>query len=317
MSGRVITYTKDELLKFNVYSMRKIPEGDRYHSLRQFVSDEKSVNLSNVVKQPMIPTYLKNRYGDIQMGSGGSGGGSSIKRGNFHDQHEASRRKLYTQKSETIADHINEEVRDLLSKLSDGNKDKLLNDFMKKDIPDECGQVLIDNIYTFAVDISYLIHIYVELIFLLEKKNSQLYQRLIDKITSSARAPLPEDPDGKRLRLGNILLIAEIYKQRSSVIDIISIIKHLLTMISPQTPDYIHLLSELLKKVNTRGEVPYSVIEQIHTIEYDKAYDKRYRFMVQDIIELYNEDEDEDSKINWSVTPAVSWHLRTSFLLNT
>lgn len=298
MSGRLstITYTKDEIVKLNVYNLRKIPDGEKYDSLRKFVSDEQSVNLSNVVKQPVIPTYLKQRYGDITLGT------NAITRGNFHDQAEATRRKIYVKKNETLADQINEDIRDLLSKLSDGNKGKLFDEFMKKDIPDECGQTLIDNIYLFSVDLTYLVHIYVELIFMLKAKNIKLYNQLIDKIIATATETLPsDDQNGKRMRLGNTILIAEIYSKNSNVIShqsIIHIIDFLLGEITHEKPDGIQILCELLKKAVSVLKInePCSIekiIAHITDMSYDHAYDKRFRFMMQDIVDLYNEEEDD------------------------
>jgi len=296
MSGKVstITYTKVEIMRLNVYNLRKIPDDVKYNSLRKFVSDERSVNLSNVVKQPSIPTYLRNRYGDIHLGT------NAITRGNFRDQPEMSRRKIYVQKNETQADQINEEIRDLLSKLSDGNKDKLLGEFMKKNIPDECGQTLINNIYSFAVDLTYLIHIYVELIFMLKKKNINLHNQLIEKIVSVATEPLiVEDQQYKRMRMGNIILISEIYTKNAGVITyqaISQIIEFLIKSIAPERPDGIQLLCELLKKImpvlkNQSDDSFSESISQIKDIAYNRDYDKRYRFMVQDIVDLYNEED--------------------------
>ena len=296
MKTSVIKYTKDDMMRFNVYQLRNIPNDERYTILRKFVMNEKKVNLSSVVKQPVIPAYLKNRYGDISLGN------NIITRGTPHDQPEVSRRKLYVQKIETNADKINEEIRDLLSKLSDNNKEKLFNIFMKKEIPDECGQTLIDNIYLFAVDLSYLIHIYVELIFLLKEKNIKLYNQLIEKIINTACEPLTHDnTDLKRLRTGNILLISEIFRKNNSVVTqptIIKIASFLAQHVSQQNQDYLQLLCELLKNVlpiiNGENHEQMDVImEQLHTFAHDQHYKKQFRFMAQDIIELYNEDDDE------------------------
>lgn len=290
-----IKYTRDEIMRLNVYNLRRIPDGGQYDSLRKFVSDEQSINLSSVVKQPVIPNYLRHRYGDINLGA------NTISRGNFREQPEPTRRKIYVQKNGTPADQINEEIRDLLSKLSDNNKGKLLGDFMKKHIPDECGQTLIDNIYSFAVDLTYLIHIYVELIFMLKDRNLKLYNQLIDKIVITATEPLIfDDPNYKRMRMGNIILISEIYRRNSGVIThqtIMTIIGFLLKTVTPQKPDGIQILSELLKKIIPilKQETPDSfgkIIDQMSDMSFDHEYDKRYRFMIQDLIDVYREEDD-------------------------
>jgi hypothetical protein len=297
MSGKGcnLKYTKDEIMRLNVYNLRKIPDSEKYSVLRKFVLDERSINLSNVVKQPMIPTYLRNRYGDLTMGA------HTITKGNFRDQPEPTRRKLYVHKNETVADQINEEIRDLLSKLSTGNKDKLLENFMKKNIPDECGQTLIDNIYLFAVDLTYLTHIYVELIFKLKEKNLKLYDQLMGKIVTLATDPMIiEDQTLKRMRTGNIILISEIYKKNSDIVNdqmIIKIIHFLLGTFTPQKPDSIQILCELLKKcvpilkIHESGNLE-KIIQNMREIAFNHEYDKRYRFMIQDIIDIYNEEDD-------------------------
>jgi hypothetical protein len=285
MSGKIgiIRYSRDELIKCNVYSLKKIPDGDRYALLRKFVTDEKNVNLSDVVKQPAIPAYLKARYGTT----------SVITKGNFREQN--GRHKLYTAKIETVADQINEEIRDLLSKMSDSNKDKLLTIFMQKEIPDECGQTLIDNIYEFAVDLSYLIHLYVELILKLKDKNETLYHQLINKIVSNACQPIPSTDDLRRLRLGNILLVVEVHNKNASVIDASTIHKIatlLVEQVSPKNQESLQILCELLKKINRKDTSLDSVVKILRNISYDHEYDKKYRFKIQEVIELYSEEDD-------------------------
>lgn len=281
-----IMYTKDELMKLNVYTLRKIPNEEKYMKICKFVSDEKNVNLSNVVKQSIVPTYLKNRYGD-----------TTLVRGNFQDKQEISRRKIYVSNNVTNADKINEEIRDLLSKLSEGNKDKLLGELVKKDIPDECGQTLINNIYIFSVDLSYLIPIYVEIIFILKNKNLKLYNQLIEKIITTACEPLTDDPLVKRLRMGNIMLISEIYRKNMNVIDtptIMKIITFLFQQISPQKTDYLQMLCELLKRsishlqtISSDSEPFNNMIQKLQEISYDRAYEKRLRFLVQDVVDTF------------------------------
>jgi hypothetical protein len=300
-------YTKDELMALNVYSLRHIPQDQSYETLRRFVSDERTVNLSKVVRQTVIPTYLKNRYGDITPSSHTITRGSSSSGCSHQDPNkDISRRKLYVSKNETAADKTNEEIREILSKISDGNKNKLMNEFMKKNIPDECGQTLINNIYEFAVDLSYLIHIYVEIILNLKYKNEQLYLQLLDKIVKNAYDPLIENNETiKRLRMGNIMLVAEIYKKNPVVLShqtVIEILNYLVnrTLSSDLNRlDYLQMLCELLKSVisilKSENLAPIQVIiDQLSKITTDHNYDKRNRFMIQDIIDLYYEDEEDD-----------------------
>ena len=219
-----IVYTKEDLKRLNKYALRAIPSAEKYIGLRRFITDENRTNLSNVIKRPVIPSYLKDKYGDSHQKSSAN----FISRGNYKDTRE-SRRKICVSKATTVADKINEEIREILSKISEQNKKKLLQDFLKCEIVDECGQALIDQIYTFAVDLDYLIHIYVELIFLLKKKNPKLYTQLLQKIMETAYNPIIFDEDSKssnkskRWRLANIKLISEIYCQSEDEIDTASI----------------------------------------------------------------------------------------------
>lgn len=294
MSEGIVTYTRDQISKCNIYGLRRIPDDDdKYHTLRKFVSEMNKTNLSNVVRKPQIPAYLKDRYGDFKSTS------HVITRGNYGDQREVVRRKLYTPQNQTIADQINEEIRDLLSKLSESNKDKLLTELSKKEIPDECGQTLIDQIYLFAVDLSYLIPLYVEVILILKKNNVHLYDQLIAKIVMTAQNTMPVDEGGKRLRMGNISLLSEIYNREMNIIDgqtVSKIVGFLLK--HAETVDYLVVLCELLKRVIKKMKQDSSIhldeqMEILRKMAYDSQYEKRYRFMIQDVLEIYNEGEEE------------------------
>jgi len=298
-----VVYTKDDLKKLNTYVLRTIPSAEKYIGLRKFVNDEGRTNLSNVIKRPVIPSYLKDKYNQSNQKPDNAG----ISRGNYRDHREMSRRKLFIHKTDNVVDKVNDEIRELLSKLSEGNKTKLLNDFLKYEISDECGQTLIDNIYTFAVDLTYLVHIYVELIFLLKQKNETLYNQLIDKIIQTAYEPIifKDEIEGplksKRWRVANIKLISEIYCKDSNEIDsktLQDLIDFLQQKINPQQPDNLEVLCELLKKtlpflMKEERDYVDQIIDSIEPLEHNHDYDQRYRFMIQDIIEIYNYDEDE------------------------
>lgn len=286
--SNIIKYSRDELMSLNVYGLRQIPTDSRYDILRKFVGNGRNVKLYDIIKNPIVPTYLKNRYSDLKMGN------TTGKTTN-----QLTRRKLYTQKTETVSDKINEKIRDLLSKLSEGNKEKLFNEFVNLDIPDECGQTLIHNIYMFAVDLSYLIPIYTDLILILKDKNIKLYNQLINKIITTAQQPLdPNDADSKRLRTGNILLISELYKKHTINSKVIlQIIQFLVNRINPQSVDYLNLLCELLKhtlyylKQDLINELDI-IIQSLLSVVSNHDYEKKYRFMVDDVIELYNTEDE-------------------------
>jgi len=308
MSEGVKTYTKEFIISINSYDLRSIPNAEKYKTLLSFVSKEKNMNLSSLVSKPMIPSYLKKRYGDVSIGANmfvrNSSNIISFNSSNPPNirnniQHLEQRRQIYTHKGETTCDKINEEIRDLLSKLSEGNKDKLFQDFMKKEIPDECGQPLIDNIYSFAVDQMYLIHLYVELIFLLKKKNVTLYDKLINKIISNAHENIEKPTENQiHQKKGNMILISTIYKTDNSIItfDVVrKISENLMLSVNPQNQINIKFLCELL--INIQSELHKENEEWlstfIHNLEdnyaYDKSYDGQYRFMIQDLVEKFEE----------------------------
>jgi hypothetical protein len=304
MSIRV--YTKADLRKLNVYALRVLPSlvssetVDRYAGLRRFINDEVRSNLSNIIKRPIVPEYLKEKYVGPHRNTS-----SIISRGNYHDQRGSARRKLYTAKNETEVEQTNEKIRDILSKLSEGNKSKLLAEFSKIEIADECGSGLIENIYTFAADLDYLIPYYVELIVILKERNIVIYDQLIEKIIQTSFQPLVMGEDikkAKRWRLANIKLVAEIYLLGDEQIDfkmIESMIDGFYQVVSPSQPDELEVLSELLKRIlpllkKTENSYTSELIEKLEPIGQDHQYDIRSRFFVQDIIEIFDTDEDAD-----------------------
>ena len=300
----LIKYHVFEMQLFNTANVKKLPlvspEGDKYQVLRVFLERDKvnSKNLSNVVKPQVIPTYLKLRYGDLII----SPNSSKMARGSGASSPERTRQKLHTQKIETPADLITEEVRDLLSKLSESNKDKIFEEFMKKEIPDQCGQALIDYIYLFAVNLNYLVHLFVEIIFLFKEKNHHLFTMLLNHVLKTAQEPLGNlDPKVMRLRVGNLILLSEIYVSKHNQlfeiitpVQITQILKQLMLQISPITTDVLKMVCDFLKKIlpihlkNDTTET-FHLIQQLEPIMQDPNYDRRAQFMIQDVLELYDQ----------------------------
>ncbi len=291
-----MVYTKDDLKKFNTFILRTIPTEPRYDNLRKFVNDEIRSNLSNVIKRPVIPAYLQEKCAEGQKQQN-----NNICRATHKEQ--PARRKLVVLKDDTIADKINIKIRSLLSKLSEGNKVKLFSDFMKYDIIDECGQTLIDNIYNFSVDLDYIMHVYVDLILLLKNKNRNLYNQLIEKILQTVYKPLIFDDEkkSKRWRISNIKLISEIYCKDNNEITlqkIYEITDNFQKNINPKCPEYIELLCAMLKKIipsiiHSQTKYINDLVNYLDPIGYNSEYEQRYRFMVQDVIEMCNIDEDD------------------------
>lgn len=274
-------------MRHNVCGLKVLPPGEQYRKLRQLVSDEKSGRISTCVsRQQVIPAYLKNRYGEINVGGSTSRG-----------RDLPTRKKLYVAKNDTMADRVNEAFREVVSKISDNNKEQLLQIMMDLEIPDECGETLVNNLYTFAVDLSYLVHLYVEIILRLKDKNEHLYQRVIDRIISVALQPLIEgDPQHKRLRIGNLILLSSLYQTQPSPIShqtMIQIMRFLMDHVTPQNTDYLQLLCELflrvlgtMKQISTNQESLDSLIQGLRVISRDQTYDKKSRFKIQDVLEL-------------------------------
>ena len=236
----------------------------------------------------VVPEYLKKRYGDVKVPRGGHSEPTPS------TNPTSTRKKLHVVKIDTVADRINEEFRDLLSKISEQNRTQLMADLVKMEIPDECGVVLIDNIYRYVIDLTCLLqlHIYVDVIFVLKEKNLHLFQQLIDRIIKTAREPLPETEQVetvKRSRIGNVHLLSEIYLRDSSVISsqvIMEVAIFLMGLSSPQKTDYIDLLCELLKRVIISLKRPPVLQQFLEKVKADHSYDKKSRFKVQDILEL-------------------------------
>ncbi|MEO0236628.1 MAG: hypothetical protein ABIN35_00145 [candidate division WOR-3 bacterium] len=285
-----ITYTRDEINHINSYQLKTIPLDDVYTTLRHFINTKVTSSGSVSTKQIIVPSYLKNKYGEIK---------PTITRGQYINQEKLiNRRKLYTQKNETNADRINEEIRDLLTKISINNKDKMIQEFMSKTIPDECGENLIHLIHEFAVELSYLVPIYVEIIFKLGDKNKHLYEQLIQKITHTSKQKITSTDD-QRSRIGNIILIGEIFRSPNSFIrsdDIIELYHFYLEQTSPTNQQYIILISELAKSTiqllrSRCSDDTLKIIEQLKKLAYDQNYDRKNRFLLRNVIDLYQSDE--------------------------
>jgi hypothetical protein len=280
-------YMCDDIKLLNTYKLRTIPLGEQYDSLRNFVNKKCD-------KKQLIPTYLTEKYGDIS--------NQLITRGKGVDKN-AVRRKVASVNTDTATDKTNEDIRELLSKLCESNRVKLLDDFMKYDISDECGKTLVDNIYTFAVDLNYLVHLYADLIFLLKEKNMNLYGQLTEKIIDTAFNPVlfGSTPDSesksKRWRVSNIKLLSEMYCKKSTDFKMplhVKIIDHLICKMSAGDYESLEIVCELLKKslpqlVKDDKKYCETIAEKLEPFAYDRKIDQRYRFLVRDVIDIYND----------------------------
>lgn len=288
MSGSKVFYSKDEFKQFNHYSLKIIPSSEQYDALRKFISIEKGTNLSTMIDTNIVPTYLKNRYGDIR-------NQQLVSKLPDTGELKMTRRKIYVSQGDNNIDKINEEIRDILSKLSDSNKKKLFGEFMNKQIPEECGNTLIENIYTFSVDLGYLVHLYVELMILLKDKNKCWFDQLMKKFSDVAMLPMnSSDKKEVRLRLGNTMVLCELFKNRT-VVDmstITTISQYFIDNTTVEQQEYITLLCELLKKilpiVDSSEKAKFDkMIQFLQTIEHNCNYERKFQYMAQDVIELF------------------------------
>ncbi len=306
-----IIYTKDQLKKLNVYALRQIPQTgpgvEKYKHLNKFVRAESRVNLSNIISRPVIPSYLKDKYGDSTYKPSSK---PFISRGNYREKREQTRRKLVVKSSDTDADKVNNAVRNLLPKLSESNKDKLFEKFRNFEITDECSEQLVDNLYSFAIDCNYLVSIYVELMFVLKTMNQHCYDELIKKILDTAVEPIEFENDAeagktKRWWLANMVLIAEIHHQNNDEItlsQIAHVVNELRSQVSVENSDHLEVVCELLKLVMPDfldNEDQYDdfideVVDQLESMVNDKSYDVRHRFLIEEVLDIYNYESDEE-----------------------
>ena len=104
-----------------------------------------------------------------------------------------------------------------------------------------------------------------------------------------------------RLRVGNLILLSEIYVSKHNQlfeiitpVQITQILKQLMLQISPITTDVLKMVCDFLKKIlpihlkNDTTET-FHLIQQLEPIMQDPNYDRRAQFMIQDVLELYDQ----------------------------
>ncbi len=300
-TNTTITFNRDDLKKLNVFQLRQIPSDIRYDKLKKFTQSDNRINLNSIIKRPVIPAYLISKYGNNERPRQKSSGHNH--NNNHQTETKTTRRKIQTQKVNSSVSpeiqQLNDKIRDILSKLSESNKLKLFAEFQKLEIVDECGSELITNMYTFAIDLDYLVTIYAELINLFREKNANLYQQLIQKIIDNVHQPLQFDDLAKikRWRLANIKLIAELYRQNNPEFDWITIeplIQYLSNEIQVPTPENcekLEVLCELLKRIIQANncQLLQNTISDLDEIATNPAFEIRFRFLAQDVLAVYDE----------------------------
>lgn len=299
-----ITYSKDTIKLYNTYALRTIPaplQGvvDRYKNLRQVVDQSLNSNLSTVIRRPLVPAYLKEKYGEGQFVKG------AISRGTFKDPRNSTRRKIFTEKNENKEDLACNKVRDILSKLSQATKTQLFKEFMSIDITDDCDD-LVSYFYEYAIDCVYIIKVYVELMSLLKQKNRKIYNQLIELIKHNAlKHPIFTESEvgkTKRWRIANCHLMVEVYQQNKSDIDlkqIASVIETLGQSVEASESENLEVICEFLKKIlvqllrdDTHNQLINTLITKFESISHNQLYDLKSRFAVQEVLDVYDENND-------------------------
>lgn len=289
-------YSVDLLKKLNVFVLRTIPGGPKYASLNKFLKAEHRNNLSMIVSRPKVPQYLQDKYGNSTYER--KPRERVIRRGKRNYRKE--RLSRHRNNPDSGPESVNCEIRQILSRLSASNKEKLFKKFTDCKITNECGSVLVNNMYAFALDCNYIVDVYAEIILLLKSKNEYLYNQLIEKIRSTARDPLKfegDDEEGKSKRwwIGNISLISELHRLSPSEFsskEIYDLVKFLLSNID-KSSNHLEVACELLKKVLPnliKGGVNVDyVVDKLDSICTDKNYESRLRFLAEEVVDIYDE----------------------------
>lgn len=298
-----ITYSKETIKSFNCYALRTIPapsqSHDRYEKLRQLVNQSLQSNLSSVIKRPLIPAYLKDKYGEEQFIK------NSISRGTFKDQRNLTRKRIFTEKTDSKIDLVCNKVRDILSKLSQATKPQLFKEFMNIDITDDCSD-LVSYFYEYAIDCVYIITVYVELMLLLKQKNQKIYDQLIELIKNYAiKYPVFTESEAgktKRWRIANCHLMIEVYHQNKDDIDlkqIAQVIETLGQALDASQSETLEVICEFLKKIlphllkdSNHSRLVDTLIAQFESISHNQSYDLKTRFAVQEVLDVYDEHND-------------------------
>lgn len=182
-----------------------------------------------------------------------------------------------------------------LIKLSDNNYDKLVDDIVNMKIPEHILSSFVDTIYRYSIECIFYIHIYVNLIMKFKEKNPKLFNLFIENLLEQFKNPPSyssndEENKTKRYELGNITIIAHLYKMEyfnkefiksnifdrifhmTRVTDLELILKWFEIIDINQFKEYVPLMSELLN---------------------DKKFSTKSRFALQDLISKCIPDEEK------------------------
>lgn len=200
-----MTYTRDFVKSLNTYDLRKIPAGSKYDVLRDNGVSGEYKTPSTAVKHPVIPTYLKQKYGENQHTYQ-----RGLVKGTQSDYKAPGRRRLcdpVEDSSDPRLAKINADLRDILSKLSLTNRDKLLGEFANIQIPEECAEKFIQDLYMFTVDLGFMtgmMDLYIEVFRILSEKQNKIYEQVAEKVLAAALEPMEFGSSEEDVKKGNV-----------------------------------------------------------------------------------------------------------------
>lgn len=243
----------------NIKNIR-ITDVNKFKTLRDFL---KNIAERQEVK---IPLYLLNRYG------------------NAIQQKNKQNNNKKTYKQPLIINEKLEQVKDILSKLSEGNKDKMINKFNEikfNEINDiTITNEIINNIYKYAVDLTYINNIFAELIGKIENEHikTKVINIIINKATNIDKFDEPSEE--KRWQQSNAVLIGQLLKQ-----NIINIIDYSDLLSSLKKLNYNEAIINILKIYGNINLIKDNE-EYLLCLSYNKNIEQKLRFLSLDVLDL-------------------------------
>jgi len=239
----------------------RITDYNKFITLREFL---KNIAEKQEVK---IPLYLLNRYS------------------NTNNQLTVQNKTKKSFKTVIVNEKI-EQVKDILSKLSEGNKDKMINKFNEIKFDEiklmEIEDEIVNILYKYSVDLAYINNIFCELIGKIEYESikNKIINLILHKATNIDK--FDEPSEDKRWQISNATLIGQLLKQ-----NIIS-----------NTENNISYLISNLKRLNYNESVinilkVYQNIDLIKENEdyllclsYNKNIEQKLRFISLDVLDI-------------------------------
>lgn len=216
-----------------------------------------------VHQQQQLPLYLQNRYGAMCLA---------------RSTNKTNRKKLYVDSGT-----IKEEVHDILSKLSEGNKVKLFDKFFGLSFDNDNLDIIALLIYEYSIDLTYMNNIYGELIYKISLLKPELFGEIINLILTKIFKPdqfVDKDKE-KRWMQSNAILVGKL----------IEIFKDEIPFNTKNLIDSLKILSfheAILLILKNSGNASIIKTEELYieSVGYNKSFDAKLKFMALDLLEL-------------------------------